>query len=162
MNRSLAVSSHVLPTVGNERSAENWAQTTAFHFHHIGIAVKDLAAAIPAYRQIFGYELISGPFQDPIQGVTVCFLTQGVGDPMLELVAPLAVGSPVMGKVRQGGGPYHICYEVGDLNSAISDLTAQGSLLLSGPVPAVAFEGRQIAWIMTDVHLLVELLQAQE
>jgi hypothetical protein len=30
---------------------------------------------------------------------------------------------------------------------------------VSGPVPAVAFEMRQIAWLMTDVNLLVELVQ---
>jgi hypothetical protein len=34
-------------------------------------------------------------------------------------------------------------------------------MLLSGPTPAVAFEMREIAWLMTaEAHLLVELLQA--
>jgi hypothetical protein len=33
-------------------------------------------------------------------------------------------------------------------------------MLLSGPVPAVAFEMREIAWLMTEIGLLVELVQA--
>ena len=33
------------------------------------------------------------------------------------------------------------------------------ALLVSGPDPAVAFGGREIAWLMTDVNLLVELVQ---
>jgi hypothetical protein len=32
-------------------------------------------------------------------------------------------------------------------------------MLLSGPVPAVAFDMRDIAWMMTEVGLLVELMQ---
>jgi len=31
--------------------------------------------------------------------------------------------------------------------------------LLSGPVPAVAFQMREIAWVMTEIGLLVELVQ---
>jgi hypothetical protein len=35
---------------------------------------------------------------------------------------------------------------------------APGSFLLSSPVPAVAFEMREIAWLMTEVDLPVELV----
>jgi hypothetical protein len=48
-----------------------------------------------------------------------------------------------------------------DINAAIEHLIGQGSLLLSGPVPAVAFDMREIAWLMTnEANLLVELVQA--
>lgn len=79
---------------------------------------------------------------------------------MLELVAPLGINSPIDRILKKGGGPYHICYQVPDMKEAITHLTGQGSFLLSGPVPAVAFEMREIAWLMTDANLLVELLQA--
>ena len=46
------------------------------------------------------------------------------------------------------------------MSTAIAHLTEQGSFLISGPVPAVAFEMREIAWLMTEVGLLVELVQA--
>src|ERR1700722_218627 len=131
-----------------------------FSFHHVGIAVRDLLKAIPMYKASLGYELTSGPFNDPLQSVSICFLSRGKGDTVLELVAPLGPNSPIDRALKKGGGPYHICYEVPDINVAITHLSEQGPLLLSGPVPAVAFEMRKIAWLITDVDLLVELLQA--
>jgi methylmalonyl-CoA/ethylmalonyl-CoA epimerase len=124
-----------------------------FDFHHVGIAVRDLSAAIPIYKTLFGYELVSGPFDDPIQNVSVCFLSRGEGDTLLEIVAPLGPNSPI-------DGTYHICYRVADIEAGIRHLTDHDSVLLSGPVPAVAFEMRPIAWLMTEAYLLVELLQA--
>jgi methylmalonyl-CoA/ethylmalonyl-CoA epimerase len=129
-------------------------------FHHIGIAVRDLQDAIPSYKSLFGYEITSGPFDDPVQNVSVCFLSRGKGDATIELVAPLGPDSPVDGTLKRGGGTYHICYRVDDLNAAIRHLTEHGSMLLSGPVPAAAFEMREIAWLMTETYLLVELVQA--
>ena len=131
-----------------------------FSFHHVGIAVRDLSKAIPIYEALFGYELTSGPFDDPIQNVSVCFLSRGDGDTVLELVAPLGPNSPIDRPLKKGGGPYHLCYQVPDIRAAISFLTEQGAFLISGPAPAVAFEMREIAWLMTEVDPLVELVQA--
>jgi len=82
-----------------------------FSFHHVGIAVRDLSKAIPIYKALFGYELTSGPFDDPIQNVSVCFLSRGDGDTVLELVAPLGPNSPIDLTLKKGGGPYHVCYQ---------------------------------------------------
>lgn len=130
-----------------------------FGFHHFGVAVRDLQQAIPVFGNMFGYQLKSGPFDDPIQNVSVCFLSRGDGDPVLELVAPLGPNSPIDRTLRKGGGIYHICYQVPDIRGAIEHLTELGSFLLSGPVPAVAFGMREIAWLMTEADLLVELVQ---
>jgi methylmalonyl-CoA/ethylmalonyl-CoA epimerase len=131
-----------------------------FVFHHVGIAVRDLSEAIPIYKALLNYELISGPFDDPIQRVSVCFLSRGKGDTLIELVAPLGPDSPIDRTLKKGAGTYHVCYEVPNINRAIHHLTGQGSFLLSGPVPAVAFEMREIAWVMTETNLLIELVQA--
>jgi hypothetical protein len=48
---------------------------------------------------------------------------------------------------------------VPDIGAAIHSLTERGSYLISGPVPAVAFEMREIAWLMTETEMLVELVQ---
>jgi methylmalonyl-CoA/ethylmalonyl-CoA epimerase len=131
-----------------------------FAFHHIGIAVSDLKAALPVYKNLFGYDLIGGPFNDPIQNVSVCFLSRGSGDMTIELVAPLGPNSPIDRILKKGSGTYHICYQVPNIQSAIEHLVGQGSFLLSGPVPAVGFDMREIAWLMTEANLLVELVQA--
>jgi len=133
-----------------------------FVFHHIGIAVRDLQTAVLLYKELFQYELESGPFDDPVQNVSVCFLSSTNLGPLIELVAPLGPNSPVDRALKQaGGGPYHICYKVPDINTAIGRFTEKGALLLSGPVPAVAFGMRKIAWLQTEARLLVELVQAQ-
>ena len=42
-----------------------------FEFHHLGVAVADLHKSLREYQELFGYELRSGPFDDPAQRVTV-------------------------------------------------------------------------------------------
>jgi methylmalonyl-CoA/ethylmalonyl-CoA epimerase len=132
-----------------------------FRFHHLGVAVAGLSAAIPVYQDLFGYELTSGPFDDPIQKVSVCFLSRNTpGDITLELVAPLGPDAPIRRNLQMGQSAYHVCYEVKDVDTAIKWLTARKCLLLSGPVPAVAFAQRRIAWISTPTRQLIELLDA--
>jgi methylmalonyl-CoA/ethylmalonyl-CoA epimerase len=130
-----------------------------FIFHHVGVAVRVLKEAIQDYKNSFGYELVSGPFDDPIQSVSVCFLSRGEGDTVIELVAPLGPNSPIDRTLKKGGGTYHLCYQVPDIRAAIIHLTERGSILVSGPVSAVAFEMREIAWLMTESGLLTELVQ---
>ena len=132
-----------------------------FRFHHLGVAVRDMAKAIPIYKALFDYDVVSGPFDDPLQKVSVCFLSRGEGDMVIELVAPLGPDSPVDRTLKKGGGAYHVCYEVANMGAAIAHLVGEGSFLLSGPVPAVAFEMREIAWLMTEASLLVELVQGR-
>jgi methylmalonyl-CoA/ethylmalonyl-CoA epimerase len=131
-----------------------------FVFHHVGIAVRDLASASESLKKLFGYRLSSGPFDDPVQRVSVCFLSGRADDTLLEIVAPLGPDSPIMRTLEKGGGTYHVCYEVPDMKRAIDHLVAEGALLISDPVPAVAFGMRNIAWLMTPARLLVELVQA--
>ena len=131
-----------------------------FAFHHIGVAVRDLQTAAQILTNLFDYRVSAGPFDDPIQKVSVCFLSRGQGDTVIELVAPLGSPSPIDRTLEKGGGAYHVCYQVPDIRAAIDYLINQGAFLLSGPVPAVAFEKREIAWLMTGAKLLVELLQA--
>lgn len=130
-----------------------------FVFHHIGIAVRDMMSASESLQKLFGYHVSSGPFDDPLQRVSVCFLSRGGTDTVLELVAPLGADSPIMRTLEKGGGTYHVCYEVADMTSALDHMVSEGALLLGEPVPAVAFGMRQIAWLMTTSKLLVELVE---
>jgi methylmalonyl-CoA/ethylmalonyl-CoA epimerase len=144
-----------------ETSRRKPLRADIFAFHHIGVAVRRINEPIQVLKNLFGYDVVSGPFDDPIQNVTVCFLSRGAGDPLIELVAPLGPNSPVDQFLKKGGGTYHVCYEVPDMAAAIQHLTSQKSVLLSGPSPAVAFGMRPIAWLMTKANLLVELVRAK-
>lgn len=133
---------------------------SAFTFHHLGVAVKSIAKAIPIYQDLFGYELFSGTFDDPIQRVSVCFLRrQAAGEIIVELIAPLGENSPIDRILTKGGGAYHVCYEVDNLDETLATLKSKKCIIVSGPVPAVAFNNRRIAWLFTPTQQLIELLE---
>ena len=136
--------------------------TPLFRIDHIGVAVADLDQALQQYAQVFGYELLRGPYDDPQQQARVAFIGIAAqsSDPPLELVAPLGPGSQVERVLSKGMSVYHICYEVADIEQAISQLRDSGCLLISGPTPAVAYEGRPIAWLYTPNRQLTELVEA--
>jgi methylmalonyl-CoA/ethylmalonyl-CoA epimerase len=129
-------------------------------FSHIGIAVPNIEEALAVYQSIFGYTVRSGPFVDPIQKASVCFITSGNdGDVRIELVAPAGDNSSVNKLLRRGIGTYHLCYEVDDIAEALKHVRAQGCLVVSEPAPAVAFQGRRIAWFYTPTRQLTELVE---
>ena len=116
--------------------------------------------AITFYTTALGFRLVSGPFEDPIQKVKVCFLAEpGQTLTHLELITPLDKASPVNTYLSKGIGAYHVCYEVADITTALDELRRQKCLIISRPVPAVAFDGRKIAWCFTPTQQLVELVE---
>lgn len=126
----------------------------------MGVAVHDIHAAIPVYQDLFGYKLLSGPYDDPQQQATVAFLGFGkLHDFVLELIAPLGEDSHVARLLKKGGGAYHVCYEVADLEKTLSDLRMRRCLIVQQPTPAVAYQGRRIAWVMLPTRQLMELVE---
>jgi methylmalonyl-CoA/ethylmalonyl-CoA epimerase len=133
---------------------------TPFQIRHLGIAVNDLDEALAFYQRAFGYSVVSGPFDDPIQKVRVCFIGAGSADAcQIELIAPAGPESPVHRTLAKGIGGYHICYEVDDAEESLKAMRAQGCVPVSKPVPAVAFGGRRIAWFFTPTQQLVEIVE---
>ena len=134
-----------------------------FKLLHVGVAVPALDPAAESLASLFGYKVVSGPFDDPIQKVTVNFLaTSGSGVAEIELIAPLTDDSPVKAMLaKNGGGAYHLCFETANIEAALAHAKQNGCVIVSGPVPAVAFEGRRIAWIFTRARQLFELVEAR-
>ena len=129
-------------------------------FHHLGVAVKDMNAGMRSYTDLFGYRLLSGPFDDPIQSASVCFMGTGrEGDFVVELIAPLTEDSHVHSLLAKTSAAYHTCYEVTGMEQALADARAKGCLIVRQPAPAVAFDGRRIAWLFTPTRHLVEVLE---
>ena len=46
-----------------------------FRLQHVGVAVPALGPTTELMTALFGYRVVSGPFDDPIQKVSVNFLT---------------------------------------------------------------------------------------
>ena len=64
-----------------------------------------------------------------------------------------------MNALRQGGGLNHICYEIQDIEDTIRFLCDEGSKLISGPTPAIAFENKKVAFLYTKQREIIELLE---
>lgn len=130
---------------------------TQLIFHHIGIACHDISRT-KAFYLAMGYE--EHPVvDDPWQHVRVCFMDQP-GAPRLELLEPLDEQSPILRTLKVAGvSPYHFCYEVQDIVTAIASLRKERFLLLSGPVPACALNNRQVAFLYHKNNGLIELVE---
>lgn len=137
-------------------------------FHHVGVAVKSIAAALEYYTGLFGLRQVSEPVEVPGEHVRVCFLEVPHASPsggtapgvLIELVEGIGERSPVADIVsRTGAGPYHLCYRVADLDAAIRRLRAGGCLRLK------RFEGpdrRRFAFLLTPDRQLFELCEAAD
>lgn len=134
-----------------------------FALMHVGVAVPDIDAAASALESIFGYRVISGPFDDPIQKVTVNFMTQSDDDAVeIELITPLTEDSPLRTMLnKNGGGAYHLCFQTNDIEGALAHARSKGCIVVSNPVPAIAFGGRRIAWFYTKTRQLFELVEQE-
>lgn len=133
-----------------------------FRLLHVGVAVSALDPAADMLAGLFGSQVVSGPFDDPIQKVQVNFLRQADGDAAeIELIAPLTEDAPIRSMLQKtGGGAYHLCFETNDLDGALEHLRQKKCLVVSAPAPAVAFALRRIAWLYTPSRLLIELVEA--
>jgi methylmalonyl-CoA/ethylmalonyl-CoA epimerase len=118
--------------------------------HHVGIAIAQISQAGISYLPVT---------TDPIQGVRVGFVS--IADCCVELIEPLDDQSPVSNSIQKGIKLVHICFEVDDLENALSEAEAHGFKVIQEPTPAEAFAQRRIAWVWHAVWGLIELLERQ-
>ncbi len=94
-------------------------------FHHVGVAVKSMDESLSYYTGLFGFRQVGEPVHVPSEGVLVCFVEAQPGV-RIELVEGVAEDSQVRNIAeRFPGGPYHICYTVADIDTAITTLRKQ-------------------------------------
>lgn len=126
---------------------------------HVGIVVKDLAAGGAAYATHLGLTVDSPVFYDPIQKVRIQFWRDGHGS-RLELIEAACEDSPIAGALRKGGGLNHLCYQLDDIDATVQDAVNHGAILTAPVAPAVAFEGRRVAFLYFRELGLVEFVEA--
>lgn len=130
--------------------------------HHVGFVVPSIADSVEGFVRSLGAQWDGRVYEDPHQRVKVTFLVTRPGDPQIELVEPAGEDAPVLRFLREkGGGLHHVCYEVEDLEESMAAMKARGAMIARRPKPAVAFQGRRIAWVLTAEKLLVELLELE-
>ena len=128
--------------------------------HHVGYVVESIAKSAPDFARWLLLQWDGEVIHDPLQFVRVTFLPGNLAsEATIELVEPVGPRSPVRKFSDAGGGLHHVCYEVDNLAAHIADCQAAGATLVRVPMPAKAFGGRKIAWMITPEKLLVEYLE---
>lgn len=129
--------------------------------HHIGIVVDDIERLRPFYIEMLGMEPLSSVVADPIQRVKVQFLGDA-SSVCLELIQPMGEGSPVSLFLNKGGGLYHMCFKVKDLDLFLVNVQSMGGIIAKGPDPALAFDGRRVAFVVFREVGLVEFVEGAD
>jgi methylmalonyl-CoA/ethylmalonyl-CoA epimerase len=130
--------------------------------HHLGFVVRSIASVAEEYAASIAARWDGEIIHDPIQHVRVAFFSPvDSRNPVYELVEPASDDSPITDFLKKRGGLHHVCYEVNDLDAALESARLTGWAIASSPAPAVAFNNRRIAWIVSRTRLLVELLERQ-
>ena len=88
---------------------------------HVGVVVRDLAAATAAYRERFGMEPV-GEEDLPHLGIRVAYLAGGGDGAMVQLLTPIGPGGARDHLEAVGEGLHHLCYAVADIEAAVADL----------------------------------------
>ena len=126
---------------------------------HIGIAVKDLSAALAFYRDALGLD-IEAPEEVASQRVRAHFVP--VGESKLELLEPTGAESPIAKYVeKRGPGLHHITLRVEDIHAAVTQVKTRGVRMIDEE-PRPGAEGSTIAFIHPSAThgVLIELKQA--
>jgi methylmalonyl-CoA/ethylmalonyl-CoA epimerase len=125
---------------------------------HVGIAVRDLDAAITFYEKAFGVKLEHRETVEE-QGVEEAMFR--VGESWIQLLRPLGPDTPV-GKYieKRGEGVHHVGYGVTDLKGALEHLKAEGMQLIDAE-PRPGSRGTTVAFVhpRSVGGVLVELVQ---
>ena len=126
--------------------------------HHIGYLVKNLDKSKILFSLI-GYEIEQDSIYDEFRDVDICFMIKD--GYRVELVSPKKSTS-IVGELRKkiGNSPYHICYEVENLEYSISELGKNHFVIWEEPHVAPAIYGKKVVFLINNQIGMIELLEA--
>lgn len=128
---------------------------------HIGIVVRSLEDGIRQWEQALGYKRASSIVTNSRQMVRVVFLAKE-NSITIKLIAPSGPESPIFACARRGGGLHHLCFRCEDMNLQISLLKENGARLMVPPEPGEAFKNRNVAFLLAENNLNLELIDTTE
>ena len=107
--------------------------------HHVGIAVRDMEAALRFYAEALGLPVVKQG-EAPARGARVALLA--VGGSYLELVQPTRDDSPFAEHIAERGeGLHHVAFQTEDVSALVAALRAKG-VPLQDAEPREGFTGR--------------------
>jgi methylmalonyl-CoA/ethylmalonyl-CoA epimerase len=130
---------------------------------HVGLAVRDLDAAIDFYARTFDVQVVHEEVNQE-QGVREAMLAVGSSGSCIQLLAPLRPDSPI-GKFleRSGEGIQQVAYTVEDISAASQSLRERGvRLLYDEPKRGTAGSLVNFVHPKDAMGVLIELVQPAE
>jgi methylmalonyl-CoA/ethylmalonyl-CoA epimerase len=125
---------------------------------HVGIAVRDLEAAVQEYERAFG---LAPVHRERVEDQGVEEVLFSVGTSYIQLLAATGPDTPV-GRFleRRGEGVHHIGYRVDDVAAALGRLAEEGVPLVDR-TPRPGSRGTRVAFVHPKGFrgVLVELVQ---
>jgi methylmalonyl-CoA/ethylmalonyl-CoA epimerase len=128
---------------------------------HVGLAVRDLDAAIAFYERTFGMHLVHEEVNEE-QGVREAMLAVGDSGSCIQLLAPLSEDSTI-GKflARNGEGIQQVAYGVDDIDAISAHLRDAGvRLLYDAPKRGTANSRINFVHPKDAGGVLIELVEA--
>ena len=128
---------------------------------HIGIVVKSIEKSIEYWENIFGYEQMTEVVINTRQKVKVVFLKKE-NSLFIKLIEPTDETSPIYRVALKGGGLHHLGFRCKDINEEITRLKGLGLRVITNPQPGEAFENNQIAFLLGNQALNIELIDTDK
>lgn len=128
---------------------------------HIGIAVEDIDAALPLYRDQLGMREQHRETVEE-QGVHAALLE--IGGAHVELIAPIGPDSGVAKFLaRKGPGLHHVAYRTDDIDAELKRLVSAGIRLIDEE-PRIGIQGSRVAFAHPKATggVLTEIVQPAE
>ena len=130
-------------------------------FDHIGLFVRDIEAGRRQLAALLPISHWTEVVDDRLMNVRVQFGLDASGI-RYELVAPLGHPNPVDRVLDEGKTVLnHVAYRCADFESACAAMRGAGAVPLGRPQPAAAFEDARVAFYLTPLRFIVELVEAR-
>ena len=128
---------------------------------HLGIVVKSIEKSIEYWENVFGYIQMTEIVINTRQKVKVVFLTKE-NSLIVKLIEPIDETSPVYRIARKGGGLHHLGFSCKNIDEEITRLKSLGLRVITNPQPGEAFENNQIAFLLGNQSLNIELIDTNK
>ena len=127
---------------------------------HVAVTTPAFEETVRDYLATSGARIFKGPGFNASQNVRYAFVRLADGMVVEVLGLPDDGQGPIAHHVQRGGGAYHICYAVADIEASIAAAVGVGARLVVPPKADPAHDGRPVAFLIHPAHGVVELVAA--
>ncbi|MBE5835598.1 MAG: hypothetical protein E7309_13265 [Butyrivibrio sp.] len=127
------------------------------NIHHVGYLTKDLNKAQDEFLAL-GFVVEQEKAYDEHRKINISFIING--NYRVELIEPVDDSSPMYPLLkRYKNTPYHICYEVDDLEASIAELSTKGYTVMQEPLEAPCIENKRVSFLINSNLGIIELVE---